>query len=171
MPRSTVDPASGSPIAAFIGLGANLGHAVATLHAAFAQIGQMPLTDVMARSPMYRSAPVDAGGPDYVNAVIAVTTHLAPLELLSHLHAIERAHGRERPYRNAPRSLDLDLLLYADQAIDLPQLCVPHPRMHERAFVLKPLGDIAPNIVIPGRGLAALLLARVADQTLTRIDA
>ncbi len=170
MPRSTLEPNSGAAVAAYIGLGANLGDAVATLHAACVQIGQLPLTDLMARSPMYRSAPLDAGGPDYVNAVVAVTTRLAPLALLSHLHAIERAHGRVRPFRNAPRSLDLDLLLYGDQVIALPLLSVPHPRMHERGFVLQPLHDIAADLVIPGHGALAALLARVADQAVARLD-
>ncbi len=171
MPRSTLEPTAGAPVVAYIGLGANLGDAVATLHAACAEVGHLPLTEFMARSPMYRSAPADASGPDYVNAVIAVTTRLAPLELLSHLHVIEQSHGRDRPFRNAPRSLDLDLLLYGDQLIDLPQLCVPHPRMHERGFVLQPLHDIAADIVIPGHGALAPLLARVADQAVARLDA
>lgn len=171
MPRSTLEPTSSAPVAAYIGLGANLGDAVATLHAACAQIGQLPLTEFMACSPMYRSAPVDASGPDYVNAVVAVTTRLAPLALLTHLQAIEHSHGRDRPFHNAPRSLDLDLLLYADQVIALPHLSVPHPRMHERGFVLRPLHDIAPAIMIPGHGALAPLLARVADQVVIRLDA
>lgn len=171
MPRSTIEAHTDAPAVAYIGLGANLGDAAATVRAAIDAVGRLPRTELARRSPLYRSAPVDATGPDYINAVIAVTTGLAPLELLSHLHAIERAHGRERPYRNAPRSLDLDLLLYGDRVIDSAQLQVPHPRMHLRGFVLQPLSDISPNIVIPGHGPAALLLARLVDQALTRLDA
>ena len=156
---------------AYIGLGANLGDASATIQAAFVDIERLPQTQPAARSPLYRSAPIDSSGPDYVNAVMAVTTRLDPEQLLVHLQAIERERGRERPYRNAPRSLDLDLLLYGDSVIDVAQLCVPHPRMYERGFVLKPLADIAPSLVIPGRGPLAPLLVRVADQDVTRIDA
>ncbi len=170
MPRSTIEPGSSTPVAAYIGLGANLGDAVANLRSAFKQIENLPLSEVMARSPMYRSTPIDSSGPDYINAVLSVSTRLAPLDLLAHLLEIECAHGRERPYRNAPRSLDLDLLLYGDRMIDLPQLRVPHPRMQERGFVLKPLADIAPDLVVPGLGALAPLLARVSDQGVTRLD-
>ncbi len=103
-------------------------------------------------SPLYGTAPVNSSGPDYVNAVARLDTTLPPLELLAALQAIEQRHGRERPYRNAPRTLDLDLLLYGDRVIDPPTLTVPHPRMHERAFVLQPLMDLAPDLVLaPGR--------------------
>ncbi|MFZ2650634.1 MAG: 2-amino-4-hydroxy-6-hydroxymethyldihydropteridine diphosphokinase [Burkholderiaceae bacterium] len=154
----------------YIGLGANLGEAGAAIRCAFAEIEHLPLTQPSARSPLYRSAPIGAGGPDYINAVMAVTTRLGPQELLSHLQAIELEHGRKRPYRNAPRSLDLDLLLYAERSIDLPNLRVPHPRMHERGFVLQPLADIAPNLAIPGHGPLAPLLAGVVGQRLSRLD-
>jgi 2-amino-4-hydroxy-6-hydroxymethyldihydropteridine diphosphokinase len=171
MPRSTIEADPDAPVAAYIGLGANLGDALANLRSAFTQIGNLALTEVVARSPMYRSTPIDSSGPDYINAVLCVSTRLAPLELLAHLLAIERAHGRERPYRNAPRSLDLDLLLYGDRMIDLPQLSVPHPRMQERGFVLKPLADIAPKLVVPGHGALVSMLARVSDQDVTRLEA
>jgi 2-amino-4-hydroxy-6-hydroxymethyldihydropteridine diphosphokinase len=148
----------------FIGLGANLGDASATLNAAIAALAGLPLTTLTARSKTYRSAPVDAQGPDYLNAVAELDTALLPAVLLRELQGIEQAHGRERAYRNAPRTLDLDLLLYGDQTIATPDLTVPHPRMHERAFVLLPLQELAPGLDIPMQGKLADLLTAVADQ-------
>jgi len=136
-------------VCAFVALGANLGDATRTLVDAIGAIGRLPETHVTSRSSFYRSAPVDAKGPDFINAVVAIETGLPALELLGQLHAIEHAAGRERPYRNAPRTLDLDLLLYADDVIATPELTVPHPRMRERAFVLLPLAEIAPQRVTP----------------------
>src|SRR5438128_2571535 len=130
---------SASPVLACIGLGANLGDARAALNAARDALGQMPATTLVAMSPLYRSAPVDATGPDYLNAVALVRTELDAHQLLHALQAIELRHGRERSHRNAPRTLDLDLLLYGDEVIRTDDLTVPHPRMHERAFVLRPL--------------------------------
>jgi len=150
------------PVTAYIGLGANLGDAMCAVREAIDAIGSLPSTRVTARSPLYRTAPVDAGGPDYINAVIEVTTRLDPLALLEHLQAIERDAGRERPYRNAPRTLDLDLLLYGSAQVGSAALTVPHPRMLQRAFVLVPLADIAPQRVTPAQ------LAAVADQRITR---
>src|SRR5690606_5656903 len=120
-------------------------------------------------SPLYGTAPVDSSGPDYVNAVARLDTTLSPQALLAALQAIEQRHGRQRPYRNAPRTLDLDLLLYGDQTIDLPGLQVPHPRMHERAFVLRPLMDLAPDLRL-AQGTLANLLGRCADQAIRRLD-
>jgi 2-amino-4-hydroxy-6-hydroxymethyldihydropteridine diphosphokinase len=153
-----------SPTRAFVGLGANLGDAAAALQAAVRDLDALPQTRVVARSSLWRSAPVDAPGPEFVNAVVELATVLDARTLLQALHRIEHARGRERPYRNAPRTLDLDLLLYGDQVIDEPGLVVPHPRMHERAFVLRPLSEIAPTIDIPGRGPLAAWLARAAAQ-------
>jgi 2-amino-4-hydroxy-6-hydroxymethyldihydropteridine diphosphokinase len=133
----------------FVGLGANLGDAVATVQAAFEALGALPQTTCIARSSLYRSAPVDAQGSDYINAVAQLRTRLSPLALLDALQAIEDRFGRERPYRNAPRTLDLDLLLYGQQRIATPRLTVPHPRLHERAFVLMPLAEIAPDLAMP----------------------
>ena len=134
---------------AFIGLGANVGDAQATVKAAIAQIAALPQTRLLRQSSLYRTAPVDAGGDDYINAVVAVSTALAPLDLLRALQSLEQQAGRQRPYRNAPRTLDLDILLYGDVAMDTPELTVPHPRMGERAFVLLPLAEIAPSRVAP----------------------
>ena len=148
----------------FIGLGANLGDAEATLKAAVAALAALPLTALSACSRIYRSAPVNAQGPDYLNAVAEVATALPPEALLRELQGIEQAHGRERPYRNAPRTLDLDLLLYGDQTIATPELTVPHPRMHQRAFVLLPLQELAPELAIPVHGKLTDLLAAASDQ-------
>jgi 2-amino-4-hydroxy-6-hydroxymethyldihydropteridine diphosphokinase len=130
-----------------VGLGANLGaDLLATLTQAASALAGLPGTRVCRLSTAWRSEPVDAGGPDFLNAVAELDTTLAPLELLDALQAIEQAHGRERPYRNAPRTLDLDLLLYGDLVLDTPRLTLPHPRLGERAFVLRPLLEIAPEL-------------------------
>lgn len=149
---------------AWIGLGANLGDARAALAAAVRALGALPHTQLRQVSSLYRSAPVDAGGPDYLNAVAHIATGLAPLDLLHALQAIELGAGRERPYRNAPRTLDLDVLRYGDQRIDHPELTVPHPRLHERAFVLQPLAELAPATV------SAAQLQTVAHQRIERLE-
>jgi 2-amino-4-hydroxy-6-hydroxymethyldihydropteridine diphosphokinase len=129
-------------------------------------------TRVRRRSSLYRTAPVgEPDQPDFINAVVQIETTLDPLELLAGLLAIERRHGRVRNSRNAPRTLDLDLLLYDDRTMDAPGLQLPHPRMHERAFVLLPLAEIAPDLSIPGRGLVAALVRAVAQQRVVRVDA
>lgn len=145
-------------VTAYVALGANLGDAAQAVRHALATIARLPGTSLIAASPMYRTAPVDAGGPDYINAVAAVATTLTAPELLERLQAIEAGAGRERPYRHAPRTLDLDLLLYGSARIESARLTVPHPRMHQRAFVLRPLADIAPQLV------SEQLLAAVAGQ-------
>lgn len=138
---------------AYVGLGANLGDDLAaTLTQAALHLAALPGTRVAALSSVWRSAPVDAAGPDFLNAVVALDTELAPLALLDALQAIEQAHGRERPYRNAPRTLDLDLLLHGDVVLDTPRLTLPHPRLGERAFVLRPLLEIAPELAHLARG-------------------
>ncbi|WP_341893136.1 2-amino-4-hydroxy-6-hydroxymethyldihydropteridine diphosphokinase [Variovorax sp. YR752] len=154
---------------AYIGLGANLGDARGALQAAFEALAALPDTELLRRSSTYRSAPIDSSGPDYLNAVAELRTALEPLALLHRLQAIELAHGRERPYRNAPRTLDLDLLLHGQTLIDSAELTLPHPRAHERAFVLQPLAELAPDLIIPGRGRASELLAVVADQSIERL--
>jgi 2-amino-4-hydroxy-6-hydroxymethyldihydropteridine diphosphokinase len=158
-------------VTAYIGLGANLGDAAATLGAAVAALGALPDSALLARSSTYRTAPVDAAGPDYLNAVVALRTRLPAEALLDALQGIENAQGRERPYHHAPRTLDLDLLLYGAASILTPRLVVPHPRLHERAFVLAPLAEIAPGLTLPGRGPVADLLPGVAGQRIERLNA
>lgn len=149
------------PTQAWIGLGANLpgpsGSPAATLGAALAALGALPQSNVRAASRIYESDPVDATGPTYRNQVAALDTRLAPEALLDGLQAIEQRFGRERPARNAPRTLDLDLLLFDDARIRTPRLTVPHPRLHERLFVLMPLAELDPDLEIPGHGRVATL--------------
>jgi len=154
---------------AFVGLGANLGDAQATVRQALSALGALPGVELVQTSSLYGSAPIDAGGPDFVNAVAELATALPPHELLAALQDIERQHGRERPYRNAPRTLDLDLLLVDDLRLDTPRLSLPHPRLHLRAFVLVPLAEIAPELVIPGHGALQPWLARCEDQPIRRL--
>ena len=156
---------------AYIGLGANLGDARAALSSALAALAGLGETTLLRSSSVWRSAPIDSSGPDYLNAVAELRTSLAPIDLLHRLQAIELAHGRERPYRNAPRTLDLDLLVYGAQSLATPELTLPHPRAHERAFVLAPLAELAPDLVIAGRGRVSDLLAPVADQRIERLAA
>jgi len=156
--------AAREPVTAYVALGANLGDAAAALRQAMETMHRWDGTRVTARSSLYRTAPVDAGGPDYVNAVAQLATELPAPELLRALQDLELAAGRERPYRHAPRTLDLDLLLYGDARIDSPRLTVPHPRMAERAFVLVPLAEIAPDRV------SAAALGAVAGQAIARLD-
>jgi len=153
----------------FVGLGANLGDARATLAAAVKALENHPGITLVAMSSLYRTAPVDATGPDYINAVVELRTTLAPSQLLQALQAIEADHGRQRPYRHAPRTLDLDLLLYGQRQADDPQLTLPHPRLHRRAFVLEPLAELAPDLTHPRLGLLRNQLANVGDQTIERL--
>jgi len=152
------------PVMAWIGLGANLGDACSALRMAVQALDTLPDAQVLRVSALYRSAPVDACGPDFLNAVAALSTTLAPLPLLYALQAIENAAGRQRPWRNAPRTLDLDLLLYGDEQIESAELTLPHPRMYERAFVLLPLTELAPEWVSPAQRAA------VAGQRIERVE-
>ncbi len=154
---------------AYVGLGANLGDAQQTLRRALQALAALPQTRVQAASGFYRSAPVDAAGPDFVNAVARLHTALAPHALLDQLQRIEQRFGRERPYRNAPRTLDLDLLLHGSARIDDARLQLPHPRLHRRRFVLEPLLELAPTLSLPGLGPAAALLPALAAQPVSRI--
>lgn len=151
------------PVLAHVALGANLGDARATVRDAIAALDRLPQTRLLRASALYRSAPWEASGPDFINAVAAIETGLGAHELLHALQALELQAGRERPYRNAPRTLDLDLLLYGDAIIDSPELIVPHPRLRERAFVLLPLAEIAPTLV------TAAELQAVAGQIIERL--
>ncbi len=146
------------PVLAYIGLGANLGDARRAVTAAIQAIAALPHLRLMRQSSLYGSAPLDAGGDDYVNAVVEVQTRLDPHALLAALQSIENAAGRARPYRNAPRTLDLDLLLYHQLVLNEADLVIPHPRMEQRAFVLRPLAEIASALV------SAQQLQAVADQ-------
>ncbi|RYF84245.1 MAG: 2-amino-4-hydroxy-6-hydroxymethyldihydropteridine diphosphokinase [Comamonadaceae bacterium] len=160
-------PVQPGAVPAFVGLGANLGDAAGAIGRSLAALSALPQTRLVRQSPLYRSAPVDASGPDFINAVAELLTGLSPDALLAELQRLEQAEGRERPYRNAPRTLDLDLLIHgeihAQVRLDTPRLTLPHPRMSERAFVLRPLADIA-----PGRVTAAQLQA-VAHQFIERL--
>lgn len=151
----------------YIGLGANLGDAQATLAQALAELAGAPGVLSCVASPFYLSDPVDAQGPEFVNAVAVITTLLEPLAVLDQLQAIEQAHYRRRPYRNAPRTLDLDLLWYEGVEMDSERLILPHPRMHERAFVLLPLRDLAPDMVLQQGHLGALIDA-CSEQVIRR---
>lgn len=155
---------------AYVGLGANLGDARAQVEAAFNTLAVLTGVESACCSSLYRTVPIDAGGPDYVNAVAVVDTTLEPLALLHALQAIETRFGRNRPYPNAPRTLDLDLLLYGDTCLATPELTLPHPRLHLRAFVLRPLAEMAPALNIPGHGSVQQLLPAVADQAIQRLD-
>lgn len=151
-----------SAVTAYVGLGANLGDPCAALHQAMRDLDQIIGVAVIKRSSLYQTAPVDSSGPDYVNAVVEVTTVLTAPALLAALQQLEQHAGRARPYRNAPRTLDLDLLRFGDAQMCSAVLELPHPRMQERAFVLVPLAEIAPALVS-----AAQLLA-VQGQTISR---
>jgi 2-amino-4-hydroxy-6-hydroxymethyldihydropteridine diphosphokinase len=147
---------------AYIALGANLDDPIAQVKAGFAALAALPQTHLIAQSSLYRTAPVGyADQPDFINAVAAVETALSPRELLDAILAVETNHGRVREFLNAPRTLDLDILLYGERTVHEAGLTIPHPRLHERAFVLAPLAEIAPHCVIPGRGTADELLRNV----------
>lgn len=150
---------------AFVALGANIGEPVTHLRAAVEDLAALPGTTVVARSSLYRSAPVGlVNQPDFINAVVALDTTLTPLALLRHLLAIEARHGRVRSIPNAPRTLDLDLLLHGGTVMHDAELILPHPRMHQRAFVLQPLLEIDGEASVPGLGPARHFLPSVADQ-------
>ncbi len=158
-------------VTAYVGLGANLGDAAVAVREALQALGSLPLTRISKCSSLYVTAPLPADnddnaalGGDYINAVAEIETDLSAPELLRQLQALEQAAGRERPYRNAPRTLDLDMLLYGSGRIDSPALTVPHPRMWQRAFVLVPLAEIATQMV------SGVQLAAVADQAIERLD-
>jgi 2-amino-4-hydroxy-6-hydroxymethyldihydropteridine diphosphokinase len=153
----------------FVGLGGNLGDAKCTVLQALDALARVRRTRRVARSSLYRSAPVDAGGPDFINAVAELQTELSPLQLLRELQALEQAAGRERPYRNAPRTLDLDLLLYGQRVLDTAVLTVPHPRLQLRAFVLQPLLELAPGLEHPVLGPLGSWVDATAAQVIERL--
>ncbi len=157
---------------AYVALGANLADPVAQVRAAIAALEQLPQTRLLRASSLYRTAPVGVHAqPDFINAVAELDTTLAPHTLLDALFAVERDFGRRRDFFRAPRTLDLDLLLYDAQEIDSVELRLPHPRMHLRAFVIVPLLEIAPDCRIPGRGSAAAWAPAVSRQAIERLTA
>lgn len=155
---------------AYIGIGGNLGDARAHVEHALRALNSHPAITLLAESSRYRTAPIDASGDDYVNAVAKISTALNAHGLLAALQLIEQEHGRTRPYRNAPRTLDLDVLLYGNEQIHDAHLDVPHPRMTQRAFVLVPLLEIDPQLALPDNTVLASLLGNVADQAIVRMD-
>ena len=158
-------------VTAYIGLGANLEDPVAQVAAGVAALAALPRTRLIAQSSLYRTAPVGyADQPDFINAVAAVATELSPRALLDAMLATEQRHGRVRTFPNAPRTLDLDVLLYGQMQMHEDGLTIPHPRMHERAFVLVPLAEIAPRCVIPGRGAVGELLRGIDAAGVARIE-
>ena len=162
--RPIADMAIRQSVIVYLGLGANLGDARAALDLAFKRLGQTPGIEVVARSAYYRTAPLESSGPDYTNAVAELRTVLTAPDLLSNLLALEAEAGRARPYRNAPRTLDLDILSYGEGRITSPSLTIPHPRMGLRAFVLIPLAEIAPQCV------GTELLNSIRGQAIERLN-
>jgi 2-amino-4-hydroxy-6-hydroxymethyldihydropteridine diphosphokinase len=157
-------------IPAFVALGSNLVDPIAQVRRGFGELAALPKTSLLATSSLYSSAPVGyADQPDFVNAVAKIETGLTPHEVLEALLAIELKHGRQRSVPNGPRTLDLDLLIYNGLQHHEPGLTVPHPRMHERAFVLQPLLEIDPGCEIPGKGPAKYWLDKCANQQLRKI--
>lgn len=168
MSSPSTAPGSTPPLhRAWIGIGANLGAAQGAVLAAIEQLRPLGL---VAHSSLYRSAPQDAAGPDYINAVVVLDTPTTALNLLHQLQAIEAEFGRQRPYHHAPRTLDLDLLLHGSSVLLSEQLTLPHPRLHQRAFVLLPMLELAPDLQVPGLGPLALWLVSVQGQDLHRLD-
>lgn len=163
---------AGNTERAFVALGANIGEPQRQVEAGFAALAALAGTRLVSRSSLYRSAPVGyLDQPDFINAVAAIDTALSPRDLLDALLEIERVHGRVRDFANAPRTLDLDLVLYGDRCIHEPGLTVPHARMLERAFVMLPLAEIAPDAQVPGLGPVRELAARLGDGGLQRVTA
>jgi len=154
---------SAPSVMACVALGANLGDAVATVRQSLIDVAVLTQTQLVKASSLYRTAPFEAQGPDFINAVVLVQTQLSPLELLHALQALELQSGRERPYVNAPRTLDLDVIFYGDVVLETPELTLPHPRWQARAFVLLPLAEVWPERV------SAAQLAAVQDQAIERL--
>lgn len=155
---------------AFLGLGGNIGDAKQILKDAIVCLAQHPQIEITARSCFYKTEPINAPGDDYINCVIALETKLGPLPLLRHCQSVEAKFGRERPFENAPRTLDIDVLLYNDAIENHPDLILPHPRMTERLFVIIPLLEVAPNIEIPGFGPIKHLTETLASQRINRVE-
>ena len=159
-------------INAYIALGSNLDNPMAQLRAALTHINKIAQTQLHACSSFYRTAPVGyLAQPDFINAVVAVQTTLSADDLFNALQAIERQQGRIRLFKNGPRVIDLDLLLYGNDVIDTPELILPHPRMLDRAFVLKPLADIAPSLILPDGNTVLMHLAQHTTHHFIKVEA
>jgi len=161
---------------AFVALGSNLQNPLQQLERAFVAIAALPATKLIKKSSLYKTAPIDCPElsatpvPDFINAVVEIETALNPEDLLLALHRIEDAAGRERPYINAPRVLDCDLLLYENQIINTDTLTLPHPRMHTRGFVLLPLFEIAPQLSMPIHGKIAAFISAELSKDITKLS-
>lgn len=155
---------------AFLGLGGNLGDAKQTLKDAIVCLAQHPQIEITARSCFYQSSPVEASGNDYINNVLLIKTELAPLPLLRLCQSVEDQFGRERPFENAPRTLDIDLLVYDQIEQKHPELTLPHPRMTERLFVLLPLLEIEPDFSLPAFGKLQAFTAELSWQKISRMQ-
>ncbi|WP_019141812.1 2-amino-4-hydroxy-6-hydroxymethyldihydropteridine diphosphokinase [Noviherbaspirillum massiliense] len=160
---------SAAVVTSYVGIGSNLGDALGNVQRAILRLGQLPGTRLTAQSSLFRTTPIDAGGDDYINAVAQLETSLTAPQLLQELQSLENEFGRERPYQNAPRTLDLDILLYGEQKITSESLTVPHPRLTQRAFALIPLLQIDPMLTIPGEGPAHSFVPGVAGQAIRKI--
>lgn len=160
---------SASWTTAYIGIGSNLGDARLEVERALMNLRQLPQSRLLAQSGLFQTAPIEAEGNDFINAVASLETQLPAQALLEHLQTLELAAGRERPFVNAPRTLDLDILLYGQQRIHTATLTVPHPRLTQRAFALIPLLQLDPFISIPGKGAAHQFAPQVADQVIRKI--
>lgn len=168
MVHTPEQPTSPPPITAYIGLGSNLEDPIDQVKRALQELDQIPSSKLIKASSLYRSDPVGPPGqPDYINAVAAIETTLEPIPLLRELQKIEQAHERVRIIRWGPRTLDLDVLLYADQEINEPDLIVPHVMLPERSFVLYPLLEIAPDLNIPGHGVLRHLVEKLSSEGLS----
>lgn len=155
---------------AYVALGSNLGDPIATIRAAFAALATIPECSLGAASSLYRTAPIGyQDQPDFINAVAAIDTALPPTLLLAALLDLEIQFGRIRREKDGPRSLDLDLLMYEQEVLQTPELVLPHPRLHLRAFVIEPLFEIAPDLAIPGRGSVAAWRPATANQAISRL--
>ena len=161
---------SPATVTAYIGLGSNLGDAIDNVTRAMTRLAAMPMSKLDLQSSLFCSAPVDAEGDDFVNAVVRLQTGLTAFDLLCELQQIESDFGRERPYVNAPRTLDLDILLYGDQIINSAALVVPHPRLAQRAYALIPLLQIEPFATIPGLGPAHSFVPDVVHQKISKVS-
>ncbi|RJX30228.1 MAG: 2-amino-4-hydroxy-6-hydroxymethyldihydropteridine diphosphokinase [Oxalobacter sp.] len=156
-------------VTAYIGVGSNLGNPVEHVKRALAALASLPDTTLEQQSSLFRTTPIDASGEDFINTVVKLQTQLNAHDLLRELQRIESDFGRERPYVNAPRTLDLDILLYGSQRIASPDLVIPHPRLTQRAFALIPLLQLDPFIQIPGAGLAHSFVPNVSGQPISKI--